>query len=77
MKKRKQILVCLLAFDSGSANAGLCLTESEVQEQMDTVAGGVAEMCLFVFMRCSFLKVSQQSTAYVQLGINVGHTGGS
>jgi len=83
MKKGKQILVIILL---AGLMVCLCttpafaLTESEVQEQVDTAGREAVAGNVFIWFLCAvaFLKVSQKIDSFMSsLGINVGHTGGS
>ncbi len=56
------------------------LTESEVQDQVNSVGKEAVTGNIFVWFLCAiaFLKVSQKIDSFMSsLGINVGHTGGS
>lgn len=56
------------------------MTESEIQEQVNTVGKETASGNVLIWFLCAiaFLKVSQKIDSFMSsLGINVGHTGGS
>ena len=68
------ILCCL------SSPVAFALTESEVQEQVESVGRETVSGNVFIWFLCAiaFLKVSQKIDSFLgSLGINVGHTGGS
>lgn len=83
MKKKTKILVILTAI---ILTVSLCtvpafaLTESEVQQQVNSVGREAVTGNIFIWFLCAiaFLKVSQKIDSFMSsLGINVGHTGGS
>lgn len=83
MKRKTKILVVLVVMIlavSLCTVPAFALTESEVQQQVDSVGREVVTGNLFVWFLCAiaFLKVSQKIDSFMSsLGINVGHTGGS
>lgn len=83
MKRKTKILVILTAI---ILTVSLCtvpafaLTESEVQQQVNSVGREAVTGNIFIWFLCAiaFLKVSQKIDSFMSsLGINVGHTGGS
>lgn len=83
MKRKTKILVTLvvtiLAVSLCTVPA-FALTESEVQQQVDSVGREAVTGNVFIWFLCAiaFLKVSQKIDSFMSsLGINVGHTGGS
>lgn len=83
MKRRYKILILLtvvITMVSLTAIPAFALTESEVQDQVNTVGKDNVTGNVFVWFLCAiaFLKVSQKIDSFMSsLGINVGHTGGS
>ncbi len=83
MKRKYKILILLtvvIAMVSLMAVPAFAITESEVQDQVNSVGKEGVTGNVFVWFLCAiaFLKVSQKIDSFMSsLGINVGHTGGS
>ena len=83
MKRKYKILIILtvvLVMVSLTAIPAFALTESEVQDKVNSVGKEAVTGNIFVWFLCAiaFLKVSQKIDSFMSsLGINVGHTGGS
>lgn len=83
MKKSKKLLIIALIFVTMGilcTTQTFALTESEVQQQVDSVGKEAVTGNVFIWFLCAvgFLKISQKIDSFLSsLGINVGNTGGS
>ena len=78
--KRKAFIISVVAAVCLCTVSALALTESEVQQQVDSVGREAVTGNIFIWFLCAiaFLKISQKIDSFMSsLGIHVGHTGGS
>lgn len=78
--KRKAFIISVVAVVCLCTVSALALTESEVQQQVDSVGREAVTGNIFIWFLCAiaFLKISQKIDSFMSsLGIHVGHTGGS